>query len=263
MKSWILPICVLAAVSISGHAAGLARRRRDGECPADFFVAEIILTCDDIFPLSIVAQRPDPGLTFFRDVLNFNEAEVAQATQDALNFFNNRYGLDFSSIVPDELGRRVFQNAIFNPIRIPINVTASSNRWLLNGRLGTSLCFPTLQGGYSVDFNGTQILFGTYGNAATPPGRLVQNGDSLIWNFYHIAVCPQAPIIIRIESNTPARVDPTDGLIIDSNDLFNRELGNGLEQGLFVSIPMPPDFTSARLVTRRVLTFGDSLNLDP
>ena len=107
------------------------------------------------------------------------------------------------------------------------------------------------------------MLFGTYGNASGAQGRMVNHDDSLIWNYYHIDVCEQAPLIIRVESNTPARVDPTDGLIIDSNDLFNNQLGQGLEQGLFVSIPQAPNFNTARLVTRRVLTFPDSLNLDP
>ena len=259
MKSCIVAVCILAVAVITVHAKYPAT----GTCPADFFAAEIILTCDDNFPLSIVADRPDPGLTFFRDVLRFTEPEIERATQDALNFFNTRFGLDFSNIEPDELGRRVIQNAIFNPIRIPINVTASINTWLVNGNLGRSRCFTTLQGGYSVDFNGTQTIFGTYGNAGGSQGRVVQNGDSLIWNFYHIDVCRQAPIIIRVESNTPARVDPTDGLIIDSNDLYNRQLGRGLEQGLFVAIAQPPNFNSARLVTRRVLTFPDSLDLHP
>ena len=85
-------------------------------CPANFFTTEIVLTCDDIFPLSIFADRPDPDLTFFRNILRFTDREVEQATQDALNFFNTRFGLDFSNIIPDALGRRVIQNAIFNPI---------------------------------------------------------------------------------------------------------------------------------------------------
>lgn len=258
MKSCILAVCMLVAAIAGAHAQFSAPR-----CPANFFIAEIVLTCDDIFPLSIIADRPDPDLTFFRNVLRFTDLEVERATEDALNFFNTRFGLDFSNITPDALSRRVIQNAIFNPIRIPINVTASVNTWLLNGNPRTSRCFTTLQGGYAVDFNGTQMLFGTYGNAGGAQGRMVQNGDSLIWNYYHIDVCAQAPLIIRVESNTPARVDPTDGLIIDSNDLYNRQLRQGLEQGLFVSIPQPPNFNTARLVTRRVLTFPDSLNLDP
>ena len=86
----------------------------------------------------------------------------------------------------------------------------------MNGNLGKSRCFTTLQGGYSVDFNGTQTIFGTYGDTGGSQG----SGDALIWNFYHIDVCRQAPIIIQVESNTPARGDPTDGLIFDSNDLY-------------------------------------------
>lgn len=101
MKSCILAVCMLVAAIAGAHAQFSAPI-----CPANFFIAEIVLTCDDIFPLSIIADRPDPDLTFFRNVLRFTDLEVERATEDALNFFNTRFGLDFSNITPDALGRR-------------------------------------------------------------------------------------------------------------------------------------------------------------
>ena len=61
----------------------------------------------------------DTNLTFFREVLGFDDAEIQQETQNAFQFFNERFGLDFSRSEPNELGIRFFQNATFQPNRQP------------------------------------------------------------------------------------------------------------------------------------------------
>ena len=61
----------------------------------------------------------DTNLTFFREVLGFDDAEIQQGTQNAFQFFNERFGLDFSQSQPNELGIRFFQNATIRPNRQP------------------------------------------------------------------------------------------------------------------------------------------------
>ena len=230
-------------------------------CPTEVHSAELIYSTNQIASISLLGVRADPGLLYFREDLKFTEAEVEQATQQAIEFFNERFGLNFSGVEPDELGRRGFQNAIMSPYRIPINVTISAgNRWLINGRQGTSRCFDMQQGGYSVDMNGTQRLFGTWGREE---GVEVPSGVSLTFFYYLIHNCPQSPTIIRVQSNTPAYVVPYDGLVVQNNDLFNRQLGQGLESGFNIIIPLAPDFTTARVIAHPVMTFPDSIELHP
>ena len=50
----------------------------------------------------------DTNLTFFREVLEFDEAEIQQETQNAFQFINEKFGLDFSKTEPNELGIRFF-----------------------------------------------------------------------------------------------------------------------------------------------------------
>ena len=47
----------------------------------------------------------------------FTEEEIEQVTEDAIQFFDTMYGLDFSQSEPNELGQRFFQNATFFPFR--------------------------------------------------------------------------------------------------------------------------------------------------
>ena len=121
MGHWIgvhLAILVVATTAVKS-----ARLRA---CPADFFTAEIILTADVLVPASSLGSN-DPDLTFFRDEIRFSEAEIDLARQSAINFFNTRFGLDFSQTDPNIPERRVFQNATFEPFFVPLAFTASIN----------------------------------------------------------------------------------------------------------------------------------------
>ena len=80
--------------------------------------AQIVLVTDRTIPLDVLGvSAVDTNLTFFREVLGYDDEEIQQETQNALLFFNERFGLDFSLSPPNELGLRFFQNAIFQPIR--------------------------------------------------------------------------------------------------------------------------------------------------
>ena len=55
----------------------------------------------------------DADLTYYRQVLKFTEDEIDCERENAINFFKQYYGLDFSNIEPDEQGQRVLGNATF------------------------------------------------------------------------------------------------------------------------------------------------------
>ncbi len=183
----------------------------------------------------------------------YTEQEIEDATQDAIEFFSTKYGLDFSASQPDELGQRVFENAIFHAFEASpeSGYTITFNRWIINGR-PKSLCFPNRDGGFIVSFTSEQTLRGTYGG---PEGKQIQPGGLLLWGFYNIPVCPQEPLVIHYVSGTPFRAEPVDGLGVINCDLFHRVLGKGIAQGLVSVTPMPDDPTIVHFTIRNVFTF--------
>ena len=69
------------------------------ECPRG---AEFAISLDVVASADSIQRIADPNLTFFRDVLQFTEQEIETATQSAIEYFNERFGLDFSDSVPNE-----------------------------------------------------------------------------------------------------------------------------------------------------------------
>ena len=108
----------------------------------------IILTADRIVPRNLPASDRDLDLTF-REELWFSEAEIDLARQSAIDFFNTRFGLDFSQTDPNISKRRVFQNATFEPFFLTVPFTASVDHWLVNGNTRSGRCFER---GFVVDF---------------------------------------------------------------------------------------------------------------
>ena len=88
-------------------------------CPANLNPeAQIVFHGDRMLtPEVLQATFVDTNLTFFREDLGFDDAEIQQETQNAFQFFNERFGLDFSQSEPNELGIRFFQNTTFQPTR--------------------------------------------------------------------------------------------------------------------------------------------------
>ena len=96
--------------------------------------------------------------------MRFTEEEIAQAFADAMQFYNTRFGLDFSQSEPDELGRRFYQNATFYPARVSPEdqFVITFNRWIVSGNT-KSVCIEAQVGSLKVEFSDLQILHGTYG----------------------------------------------------------------------------------------------------
>ena len=144
-----------------------------------------------------------------------------------MDYFNTRFGLDFSSSEPDENGIRYFQNTTMQGFKVPAPLMAWSNRWLPSGSIRTK-CYETKQGGFLVTFAAPQVLYGTYGGAE---GRLT-DAVNIMWSHYRIDACATSPVLIQLRSHIPIFRSP-DGFLIDYNLAYNRVLGHGIDEGLF------------------------------
>ena len=85
------------------------------------FKATITRTANVTIPLS--SSDLDADLVFYRKVLRFTEEEIDRDREAAMRFFNDMYGLDFTSIEPNEQGQRILGNARFEPTFVPFNFT--------------------------------------------------------------------------------------------------------------------------------------------
>ena len=78
-----------------------------GQCPSEWFDATWSLMIDQTMPRN--SSVNDPTSEFFKEVLNYDDEQLESAIDDAIAFFNERFGLDFSQSTPDALGRRFFR----------------------------------------------------------------------------------------------------------------------------------------------------------
>ena len=248
MKNLISVCLAILVVSTAVNGSRLI------QCPTDWFSAQIVLTADFIVPPTLRASNQDLDLTFFREELRFTEAEIDLARRSAIDFFNTRFGLDFSQVDPNVPERRVFQNATFEPFFLTVPFTATVDRWLVTGNTRSGRCFNTREGGFVVDFTSNQVLHGTYGGTE---GIVVAPGENMAWAYYSIDACEVAPVLILLTSDVPARTTP-DGIILDSNILFHRTLGRGSENSVNTFTPIA-NSTNFQFVTRRILVFPDVL----
>ena len=191
----------------------------------------------------------DPDHVFYREILRFTVEEIDREREAAIHFFRNTYGLDFTDVDPDELGRRILGNATFQTVTLP-NYTYVFNSWLVNGRTRTR-CFRSRRGGFQVVFRGTAMLHGEYGGEE---GKLAFANDIVFYGReYAYDVCEQQGIIFQMESLTPLRYEPSDGWLVLNYRVRNRMLGEGVLWGLERVTAV--NSTTSRLEAYDVFTF--------
>ena len=200
-------------------------------CPANLnSEAQIVFVADRTIPLDSIlpAAFDDTNLTFFREVLGFDDARIQHETQNAFQFFNERFGLDFSlSEADSELGRRFFQNATLQPFsRRPSLATVTFNRWLITGST-RARCYTVSIGGYFVTFTGDQTLRGTYGGEE---GIQVTSGKNLEYGYISILIPYQDPVVIQQQTPIPNEAAQI-GLFVLFYKLSHPTLGQGALQG--------------------------------
>ena len=231
-------------------------------CPANQIAsdAQILLYSTDVLPTSgfrLPAGNFDTNLTFFTDVLGYSGDEIQQEIQNALQFFSERFGLEFSLTQPNELGLRFFQNATLQPVRRNPRIRAILNRWILTGST-RSKCLVTAIGGFLVTFSGEQILKGTYGGEE---GIDVPNDRILSYEYVSISVPPPCePIVIQRQSPMPLESMRV-GILVLFYELSHRTLGQGAQQG-FVQVERATAANGTsflRLSVSAVLTFPPNI----
>ena len=87
-------------------------------------------------------------------------------------------------------------------------------------------------------------------------GRLAFTGESILYGRdYLYDACSHTGIIFQTESLTPIRVEPTDGWIVLSFRVRNRELGEGNIGG--ISRVTQINSTTLRYESRQVYVFDE------
>ena len=139
-------------------------------CPSDHYSAVFTATIDQTVDNPQPGHMDDPELTFFKDYLKFRDSDIQHTIDDAIQFFNNTYGLDFSD-PPNANNERFFQNAKMRPVIITpdqFDYIITDSRWIRTGNTYSS-CYFIYDGGFQVTFSAEQTLYGSYGGAEGKP----------------------------------------------------------------------------------------------
>ena len=177
-------------------------------CPSKPFTAAFTTSLDQALD-SPEISKDDPELTFFKTILQFRDAAIQHTVDDAIRFFNERFGLDFSASTPNQQNERFFENAKMSPIILVSNdYIVTDNNWFQNGNT-RSACYLIREGGFRATFSAEQTLRGSYGGATGKPAGVT---NAVGYGFVSIEVCKQSPIIIQVQSGTPFRIEPVDGI---------------------------------------------------
>ena len=212
------------------------------------FKATLTIITNVTFPSS--ASSLDPDLVFYRKVLRLTEEEIDRDREAAMQFFKDMYGLNFTSVEPNDQGQRILGNATFQPDKVVFNFTYVFNSWLVSGRSRTK-CFPAEGGGFRVRFSGPMMLHGEYGG---DEGKLVSTNEELVYGHdYIFDACKQQGLTFQYESLAPLRSTPVDGYFVTSFRVRNRMLGEGTIWG--VGRVTTVDATTRRFELREVFTF--------
>ena len=63
-------------------------------CPSEHFSGVLTATIDQTTTTS--GHMDDPELTFFKTYMKFRDSDIQHTIDDAIQYLNNTYGLDFS-----------------------------------------------------------------------------------------------------------------------------------------------------------------------
>ena len=238
---WLWISAVFSFINLHNAAA------QSPMCEEPFKVVITIIT-NVTFPIS--ASSFDPDLVHFRKTLRFTEEEIDREREAAMRFYNDMYGLDFTSVEPNDQGQRILGNATFEPNRVVFNFTYIFNSWLVSGRPRTK-CFSAEGGGFQVRFSGPLMLHGEYGGEK---GKLVSTDERLVYGHdYIFDACKQQGLTFQYESLAPLRSTPVDGYVVVALRVRNRMLGEGTIWGVGRSTTV--DATTRRVELREVFTF--------
>ena len=216
------------------------------------FPASFVAVVDETIDAPDAFFLEDPDFTYFKEVMGLRDDAIQHTIEDAIKFFNQTFGLDFSLSSPNENNEYFFENAVMRSFRFAdIDYLATVSHWIQTGST-RSACYQILDGGFTVSVSADQRLHGSYGGAE---GVLVGGKEYVNYGFYVISSCQQSPVVIQYQSSIPVRQEPTDGTAILRCDLYNSVLGYGRSDGIFTITPEAGDPERFRLYARQAFVF--------
>ena len=242
MKVWIFGFMfAVSSLAVSSQTS-----------PTDHFSAVFVASMDQVTIGEPLVDVDDPELNFLTNVLKFRHQDIVHFAEDAIYFYNETFGLDFStSPPPNDQHELFFEKAKMSPFMLSdeINFFVTSNNWIRTGST-RSTCNRVRYGGFRVLFTGDQTLYGSYGGAEGKPA-----GFMLVYGIFIIEGCQQSPIIIPYQSSTPVRFEPVDGHLILNLDLYNVILGYGKFEGTGSVVADVHQPEKNRVISHNVFTF--------
>ena len=219
-------------------------------CP-DFTASFVGVTDQTVDSKGVVS---DPEMTFFKEDMGLRDDDIQHVFQDAIKFFNETYGLDFSNLSPNEQNEYFLENAIMSLFRSnkEVHYQLILNNWIQTGNTRTT-CRDIQFGGYQVTFTRDQLLHGSYGGDEGKPAGV--EVEYIEYGYYIIDVCNQSPVIIQFQNASPFRSEPVDGAVFLDLDTYNQVLGYGKALGIISRKPVPDNPGKFRLLARVVYTF--------
>lgn len=199
--------------------------------PMNNFNAEFPSIVDHILP-ELEPLFFTNATNFFRNVVKFNDTQIQQVTDNAIDFIKTRYGVDFSTVAPYINGIHFLAsiNASFIPCELnpALGYSISFNWWTVD-RTCHYYCVENRDGGFLVIFGSDTVLHGMYGGTTGIPISKLMNAFSMGLITSLSAPSP------HYQSATPICIDTVDGFALD---VYSSELGPGIVQGIFHITPL-------------------------
>lgn len=169
---------------------------------------------------------------FQHDIMGRTDAEVAQQRDMAIAYFDQRFGLDFSTATVAADGSlnipgATFQAFVFNPDN-------NYRAYVVSGRSVANTGWQVRDGGFQVTVTQDMVLHGSYGGST---GVSVPAGAAMVFGDYNIQVEPTGStgnILIHYQSHSPI-IARADGEISFNCDLISAQWGTGAARGIVVN----------------------------
>jgi hypothetical protein len=198
---------------------------------------------------------PDPTHSYLKNVMGFDDAQIAQTAHDAEVFFRDRFGFDFTNLAADAFGNKTIPGVA---ILTPSFANPSINyRAVYATGIGDLPGCPRVKDfGYVVTVLGQNVRYhGSYGGEAGLPS---QPGESLLYGYYRLEGMKMdrfpytRTLMIRFEAGGPAQLTPNGQVVIDCI-VFHPDYGRGEARGSSTLIPNADG--TFNVAIRNVLTF--------
>ena len=241
----LVAVSALAGAALATTMAGEDTAGGSPATPAPLGKAKYIVYLADgvLDPAEAVQPRGD---YFQREIMKRTPEQIAQNKAEAVAFFRERFGLDFSS--GDSIPGATLIASLYSP---KMNYRA----YTVSGESVPSTGWEVHDGGWLVMVGaGGTTLHGTWGG---PEGKAVPEATTIPFGDYHIAVegsdgSPRDPIVFHYQAIAPVPLRSGANPLF-ACELYSPEFGNGEAFAVIDMRPRPDGQVHMRI--RNVLTF--------